>query len=172
MVKVRISVLIAFIITLILAGYLGFSSIQLIHDKLIHFIIFCILTIEFYFIFDTQFKSLKLVRYLTFFICTIGGSISSEIIQNLINKDRIFDPIDILSNVLGSLLGLILSILYQNYRKSLAKKERLKYHKLMNNSSNGVEENAVLNDQEDELDLGNSGRTTPSDYVNIQLKDV
>ncbi|KAI5962194.1 uncharacterized protein KGF55_003270 [Candida pseudojiufengensis] len=160
MVKIRYSVL------------FGFSSIQIIHDKIVHFITFGILTIEFYFIFDTQYKSLKLIRYLTFTICTIGGGIISEIIQHFVNQKRIFDPIDIVCNVLGSLLGLILSVLYQNYRKGIAKKERLRYHKLMNNNPESLEENAILNEDTNEVELGSDGRSTPSDYVNIQMKDV
>lgn len=85
------------------------------HDKLIHFTTFATLTIEFYFVFET--KSLRTLRAFTFLICTCGASISLEIIQHVVNPKRIFDIVDIFYNVGGSLIGLVLSVLVQQFRK-------------------------------------------------------
>jgi glycopeptide antibiotics resistance protein len=76
---------------------------------------FMILTIEFYFIFDTQHKSNRIVRLLTFVICTIGGSITSEIIQGTVNSKRVFDVYDIVYNMVGSLGGIGLCTVYEHW---------------------------------------------------------
>ncbi|KAI3403011.2 hypothetical protein KGF56_004264 [Candida oxycetoniae] len=130
-----------------------------------------IITLEFYFIFDAPFKSLKIIRYLTFVICTLAGSLGSEILQHIVNPARVFDPYDILCNVLGSLLGLGISITYSHYKKGKAKKERFRYNRLMNSDLRAVEE-IVLEEGDCSVANGeNSGRSTPNDYVNIQMKD-
>lgn len=87
---------------------------------------FMILTVEFYFVFDTQHKSIKMVRLLTFVVCTLGGSISSEIIQGIVNPKRTFDVNDILANVLGSSLGLVGCTVYEYYTIKQAKLNRIK----------------------------------------------
>mgnify|MGYP001045221245 CR=1 FL=1 len=88
---------------------------QLQHDKLLHFFMFMVLTMEFYFVFDTQHKSNRIVRLLTFVICTIGGSISSEIIQGTVNPKRVFDVYDIVCNMMGSLGGIGLCTVYEQW---------------------------------------------------------
>lgn len=146
------------------AGYLGFALIHLPHDKLIHFTTFCILTIDFYFIFDTHYKSLKILRGVTLVICTFGGSVSLEIIQNVVNPSRVFDVYDILANILGSLFGLGLSIGFMAWRKNTARQERVRYRQL----------NTQIIGQDDEEDGEDSeiNISTNEDYVNIQLQDI
>ncbi|CAK9436907.1 uncharacterized protein LODBEIA_P14290 [Lodderomyces beijingensis] len=173
MVHIRYPVLIVFILTLIGAAYLGFAQIEVVHDKLLHFVIFCILTVEFYFIFDAQFKSLKIVRYLTVAVCTFGGSISSEVVQKFVNKERVFDPYDILYNIGGSLLGLAICVAHSNYRKSIAKRERSR-HLRMGGGAGSIEETIMLEDEagyNNPNEQGESGRNTPSDNVKAQMKD-
>lgn len=148
------------------AAYLGFALIDIVHDKLLHFVTFCILTVEFYFIFDTQFKSLKVIRYLTFAICTISGSIFLEVLQHLVNENRTFDVYDILSNILGSTLGLVLCVCYLNYKKGIAKRERLKYHRVAN--INAVEENAVLTGEQGEQEEHTSHKVGTSTPIPLQ----
>lgn len=140
---------------MIAAGYLGFSLIHLNHDKLIHFVTFFILTIQFYFIFDSKLKSLKILRYLTFLICTIGLSVGLEIIQSIVNPKRVFDIYDIFCNVLGSMLAIVLAIIYQhlvlkNKRKNRARKQP-----------------PIIEDPEE-----SSSDITEEDYVTIQMDDI
>lgn len=108
--------------SLIGAGYLGFALIHLEYDKVIHFTTFLILTIEFYFIFDT--KNKKLIRIITIVICTCGASIGLELIQHLINSQRIFDIFDILYNVCGSSIGLLIACIVHNWRISKMRQEK------------------------------------------------
>ena len=68
--------------------------------------------------FDTQYKSLKVLRNITLIICTFGGSVGLEIIQNLVNPKRVFDVYDIVANILGSLLGLGISVGYVTWVKT------------------------------------------------------
>lgn len=108
-----------FILSLIGASYLGFSLINLTHDKLIHFATFFILTTEFFFIFRT--RSLKQLSYLTFVVCSLCGGIGLEFLQHMVNMKRVFDPMDILCNLAGSIFGLSLSIVYQSYGEGIKK---------------------------------------------------
>ncbi len=91
--------------SLILAGYLGFSLFQTGHDKALHFVTFLVLTAEFYFIFDTNHKSLKTLRYVTLLVCTCAGSVLLEVVQSLVNSARVFDVYDIVANVCGSVVA-------------------------------------------------------------------
>lgn len=102
---------------MIAAGYLGFALIHLVHDKLIHFATFAILTAEFYFIFNT--KAVKLLRLITLMICTLGASVLLEMIQHIVNPARVFDVKDIYCNVGGSIVGLLASIFAQDRRNEL-----------------------------------------------------
>ncbi|RCK63974.1 Uncharacterized protein C11E3.10 [Candida viswanathii] len=177
MISIRYPVLILFVITLIGAGYLGFALIHLPHDKLIHFTTFCILTIEFYFIFDTHYRSLKVLRGVTLVVCTFGGSVSLEIIQHTVNPSRVFDVYDILANILGSLLGLGISVGFMAWRKNTARQERIRYRQL-NTQIIGQDEDEDEDTEGDttmETELPNHADTSLSaseDYVNIQLQDV
>lgn len=165
-----------FIITLLGAGYLGFALIHLPHDKLIHFSTFCILTIEFYFIFDTHYRSLKVLRGVTLVICTFGGSVSLEIIQNVVNPKRVFDVYDIIANILGSLLGLGISVGIMAWKKNTARQERIRYRQL-NTQIIGQDEDDEDTEMDTTMDTElpietDSSVSASDDYVNIQLQDV
>lgn len=109
---------IVFILSLIGAGFLGFSLLLTFkHDKLLHFATFFILTTEFFFIF--RMRSIRQVTYLTFLVCTLCGGIGLEFLQHVVNKKRVFDPKDILFNLVGSILGLVLSVVYQSYHRGM-----------------------------------------------------
>lgn len=148
-----------FLLSLLIAGYLGFALIHLGHDKLLHFVTFFILTVEFYFVFDIRYKSIKILRYITFVICTLCGSVGLEIIQSLVNPKRVFDIYDISSNFVGSLLGLLFSTAFQALRVRRAKNKRLQYKKTKPVAFDDQESNAA-DDHETE------------EYVNIQMQDV
>lgn len=130
---------------------MGFASIQLPHDKWIHYCTFLILSLEFYFIFDTQNKNVKTVRSLTVIICTVSGSVGLEIVQSLVNPSRTFDIYDIASNVLGSLTAVGIAWGYQSWQIKKARNERLRYRKLHHVAQDLPE---------------------TEDYVNIEMSDV
>lgn len=134
------------------AAYLGFALIQLHHDKAMHFWAFLVLTVEFYFIFVTKRKELKILRYATFLICTVGASIGLEILQNMVNPTRVFDVNDIICNFTGSLVGLGLASGYLNWSLKRQRSQNL-YHQQIE----PVTENT---------------RTEGEDYVKIELDDV
>lgn len=89
-------------VSLCAAAYLGFALLHLGHDKAIHFTTFFILTAEFYFIWETH-RPWKL----SFLVMTLGASISLEFVQGFVNPSRVFDPMDIVYNVHGSVLALV-----------------------------------------------------------------
>lgn len=124
-----------FFASLAIAAYLGFALVQLPHDKLVHFITFYILTLEFYFLFDTGNKSLKILRFLTvgWWICS---SIFLEIAQSIINPKRVFDVNDILANVLGGGAAFGTALVIQ---AQLVKRARAGRYRHLNESIDGEE---------------------------------
>lgn len=164
-----------FVLSLIGACYLGFALIHLPYDKLIHFSTFCLLTLEFFFVFDTQYKSLKVLRNITLIICTFGGSVGLEIIQNLVNPKRVFDVYDIVANILGSLLGLGISVGYVTWSKNRARHKRSSYRQLNTHIIEASEDDGDESTDQNSLDIRERADTqsfTNEDYVNIQLEDV
>ncbi|ORE11395.1 hypothetical protein BCV72DRAFT_105615 [Rhizopus microsporus var. microsporus] len=66
-----------------LMGVLGFAPIELnINDKLLHFSLFCILSIFLYFIWNLSLKRNLILGTTSFLTCAIG----SEFIQGLLPK--------------------------------------------------------------------------------------
>ncbi|KAK6455578.1 uncharacterized protein RJT20DRAFT_135576 [Scheffersomyces xylosifermentans] len=167
MVSIRIPVLIIFVLSFIGAAYLGFASLELQHDKLLHFVAFLVLTAEFYFIFDTKHKSLKTLRTITLVVCTFGASIGSEVVQSIVNTERTFDPNDIAFNIAGSLVGLAASSGYEHWKVKRSKAQRLHYRQLQNDDTYQVGESPSTR---------SDSRSTPENeedgYVSIQMNDV
>lgn len=125
--RVRKLNLVVFVVALVVAAYLGFADLALPSDKVVHLAVFFVLTVLFYWLFDTQ--STRTVRNLTLVVCTLAGGIGSEFVQGLLPY-RTFDPIDILANVIGSLLALVLSTIY--HKKLLENRRKLRYEQLRN----------------------------------------
>ncbi|KAI5806267.1 hypothetical protein EDC01DRAFT_141895 [Geopyxis carbonaria] len=111
----------SFLFLCLVAAYLGFSTIHLpVNDKFLHFITFFLLTLCFYWILEA---SRRRVVNFTFGICTVVLGIGSEFVQNLVST-RKFDVFDILANLVGSALAILLCSWYHNRmleRKRLAK---------------------------------------------------
>lgn len=106
-IKIRKGVLLIFILVSFLALYLGFADISLPHDKFIHFSMFFIMSLLFYWIFDSKYT--WTIRNLTFLLCTLIGGIGSEYLQHFISPFRTFDYFDILVNIFGSISAILLS---------------------------------------------------------------
>lgn len=152
--RIRKSVLAGLGLSLVLSAYLGFADISLPHDKLIHFITFFILSLMFYWLFETS--STRVIRNLTFIVCTLVGGIGSEFIQGLLPY-RDFDPKDIIFNVLGSSLALVVSMVY--HRKIIEQRRLERYDQLRNSIPQEPEdvdfdmdlENGVQSDRSNDL---------------------
>lgn len=120
----------AFLLLCLLAAYLGLSSIQIpqVNDKALHALTFFALTvgipapvrahliypanlwqITFYWILDT---TRRRTLNLTLLVVTFGLGLGSEFVQSVLPNGRVFDPVDIGANLLGSLAGLGLCNLY------------------------------------------------------------
>ncbi|VEU24316.1 DEKNAAC105617 [Brettanomyces naardenensis] len=120
--RVRLRVLAGFVSSIVLAIYLGFADISLPHDKFIHFGLFFVISLLFYWILDS--KAISAWRNVAFIVCTLVGGIGSEYLQHFISPFRTFDPYDILANVLGSSAAILLSSVYQT--QQLKKRRRHK----------------------------------------------
>lgn len=81
------------------------------HDKLTHFATFLILTAQFYFLWN-----LARPWKLTVAAMTVGASIGLEYLQNWVNPARKFDPVDILYNISGSALAVVLCLYFTRDR--------------------------------------------------------
>ncbi|CAK7266239.1 hypothetical protein SEPCBS119000_001919 [Sporothrix epigloea] len=115
-----------FFLLLLVAGYAGLSSLQLggiVNDKVLHFVTFFFLTVAFYWIVDTNRRRTLNIALL---VCTGGLGVGSEVLQGLLpNNGRVFDAMDIVANVLGSLVALGLCSWY--HKRMLERKRHRKY---------------------------------------------
>lgn len=67
--------------------------------------------------------------HLTLLICTAGLGIGSEIVQGLLPNGRDFDPFDILANVVGSALALLICSWY--HRRMLERRRKSKHYEVV-----------------------------------------
>lgn len=169
--RIRKSILAGLSVSLLFSAYLGFADISIKHDKFTHFITFFILTLMFYWLFETS--STRTIRNLTFFICTLAGGIGSEFVQGLLPY-RTFDAKDIICNVLGSFLALLISMFYH---KKIIEQRRLNRYEQLRSS--------IPPDNEDvdfDMDVENGGHSDRSndlsrfsskeDITDIALKNI
>ncbi|RPB25503.1 hypothetical protein L211DRAFT_805994, partial [Terfezia boudieri ATCC MYA-4762] len=123
--RIRIPFAITFSLLILLAAYTGFSSISPpINDKVLHFFTFFLLALTFYWILETTRR--RAVNF-TFVSITLIASILSEILQPLVNSTRLFDPLDILANALGSLTALGLNGWYHKRMLSRKREKKNRY---------------------------------------------
>lgn len=127
--RIRIPIAIVFLLCCVLAGYLSLNkgSIPNNRDKLVHVIVFFVLTILFYWSIDAPRK--RAVN-LTLFVCCFVASIGSEFLQHLVTQgERRFDINDIAANIVGSIFATVLSSLYHgrlNRRRKHVRYERMR----------------------------------------------
>ncbi|CAK7272856.1 hypothetical protein SEPCBS57363_005357 [Sporothrix epigloea] len=115
-----------FFLLLLVAGYAGLSSLQLggiVNDKTLHFVTFFFLTVAFYWIVDTNRRR---TLNMALVVCTGGLGVGSEVLQGLLpDNGRVFDAMDIVANILGSLVALGLCSWY--HKRMLERKRHRKY---------------------------------------------
>jgi len=125
-------------------------------DKALHFVSFFALSSTFYFIIDT---ARRRVLHLTLFVCTLCLGVGSEVAQGALPNGREFDPWDVLANVLGSLVGIMLCSVY--HKRAAERRRRAKYSTLVGEGVEG--EDLELGDGpgvEDELGRTPDGQET------------
>ncbi|KKY25082.1 hypothetical protein UCRPC4_g02139 [Phaeomoniella chlamydospora] len=126
--RIRFPFLAAFFILLFLSAYAGLlpHSEALTpyrpNDKVLHVVTFFCLTLVFYFILDT---SRRRVVNITLVVCTFILGVGSEVLQGYLPNGRIFDPYDILANVVGSLGATGIASWY--HRRMLERRRKAKY---------------------------------------------
>lgn len=117
-----------------------------------------VLTVEFYFIFNTKRKELKMLRYITLLVCTGGAGIGLEILQSVVNPTRIFDINDIFCNIAGSLVGVGVSSGYLMWIIKNKRPQKQSYRMNIRQPPNIIEQEDVVPEEED--------------YVKIEMKDA
>lgn len=117
-----------------------------------------VLTVEFYFIFNTKRKELKMLRYITLLVCTGGAGIGLEILQSVVNPTRIFDINDIFCNIAGSLVGVGASSGYLMWIIKNKRPQKQSYRMNIRQPPNIIEQEDVVPEEED--------------YVKIEMKDA
>ncbi|GMM52649.1 hypothetical protein DASB73_036120 [Starmerella bacillaris] len=137
--RIRVPIAVAFVISCFGSTWLGLKSQAPIGgslDKFVHFVVFFLMTILFYWMLDLPRK--KLLK-LTLAVCVIGASILSEIIQKVLGaSDRQFDMNDIFANILGSLAASGLSYWYHG--RQLERRRQARYDRLQSEVAAGTEE--------------------------------
>ena len=147
--------------------YLGLSNIQIpqVNDKVLHFLTFVLLTIAFYWILDT---TRRRALNLTLLVVTVVLGLGSEALQELVTT-RVFDPLDMGANVVGSLCALGLCTLYHN--RMLERKRQARYGLVPQEGDEEIEdlemgpqgqESGVTGGDEAGESTDGEGRLTPS----------
>jgi len=116
-------------ILLAFLGFTNFSHALPLNDKLLHFLCFCVATCVFYFIFDVEEEARRVWFWrhsgllFTAFVCFFCVGIMSEFVQSML-PFRVFQFGDIVANLLGSSVGLLVAYhleKYYRYRREIAR---------------------------------------------------
>ena len=165
----------AFLLLLAGALYLSLSSIQVpqvkekINNKALHFVTFFTLTLLFYWILDT---TRRRTLNLTLLIVTCLLGVGSEALQGLLPNGRQFDPLDIVANIIGSLLALGLCTTY--HKRMLDRRRRAKGYGAVPQEGGGdlelgAQESGIVGDDGGEGSTDGDGRLTPSSGADERL---
>lgn len=92
------------------------------NDKFLHLLTFFLLSLIFYWIFET---SRRRALQLTLLVCTLTLGVGSEILQGFLPNDRPFDPLDLVANLVGSLAAVGLNGWY--HRRMLERRRNARY---------------------------------------------
>ncbi|KAK5173163.1 uncharacterized protein LTR77_003285 [Saxophila tyrrhenica] len=138
----------AFAVLLLASAYLGLSTQKIPSygqsDKGLHFVTFLLLTLTFYWILET---SRRRCIHLTLVVVTVGLGIGSEVVQALLPNDRLFDPYDVLANVVGSVPALLACSWY--HKRMLERRRMSKHYDIVPG-----EDQDELEDPERDVELG------------------
>lgn len=156
----------AFALLLLFSAYMGLlphSTSDTIpanlqpNDKFLHLVTFFLLSIVFYWIPDT---SRRRALQISLLVCTLLLGIGSEVLQALLPNGRLFDPFDIVANLVGSLAGIGLCGWY--HRRMMERRRKARFGAL----ADGVVGNG------DDIELGlNDSSSSSSNNNNNNSKD-
>lgn len=141
--------------------YLGFANISLKFDKFVHFLVFFLMTLLFYYCFETK-NSVQL-KVATFLVCTVCAGIGLEFVQSILPY-RTFDYNDIACNMIGSLCGLLTCDLYARYLTRRRRLMRLEMIKNLGDEAETLAENYNLRMSGNYSDFSASSRNSMSVY--------
>jgi hypothetical protein len=108
------------------------------NDKVIHLVFFFITSLVFYWIPDI---SRRRAMQMTLIVCTLVLGIGSEILQGILTNDRVFDPFDILANIVGSSAAVGLCSWY--HRRMMDRRRKTRFGALADGA-----------DADDDVELG------------------
>ncbi|MCJ1382394.1 hypothetical protein MMC17_005507 [Xylographa soralifera] len=113
----------AFAVLCLLAAYAGLTSIEIspTNDKVLHFFTFFVLTVTFYWAIEAPRRFLLKI---VFVACTLVLGVGSEFLQAALPNGRLFDPLDIAANLVGSMIALAICSWYHG--RMLERKRRRK----------------------------------------------
>jgi len=161
--RIRSYPAVAFAALILISAYIGLAPNTVPSwkqsDKVLHFIVFFLLTLCFYWILETNKRR---TLQLTLFVCTFGLSVGSEIVQALLPNGREFDPFDVVCNVAGS--GSAIAICLWYHKRMLERKRQSKSFTLVGEADDfdielgdglGRQEEGVIRNQTLEQELDN-----------------
>jgi len=153
-------------VVLAFLGFTNFSRSLPLNDKLLHFLCFCIATGVFYFIIDVE-ESVRRIWFwrhssliFTGFTCFFCGGILSELVQAALPFKH-FEWGDVLSNLLGSSLGLYVAYHLERYYRH--RREIARLYRPLSGSVSDFEE------EEDEEDESMGTQLLPTHHVHTSL---
>ncbi|CRG85922.1 hypothetical protein PISL3812_02925 [Talaromyces islandicus] len=154
--RIRFYFLGGFVLLVLFSAYMGLlphSTSSTIpanlqpNDKFLHLVTFFLLSIAFYWIPDT---SRRRALQISLLVCTLLLGIGSEVLQALLPNDRLFDPFDILANVVGSLGGIGLCGWY--HRRMMERRRKARFGAL-------AEGGGGVGNEDDDIELGLNDRS-------------
>lgn len=90
--------------------------------------------------------------HITLLICTAGLGIGSEVVQGLLPNGRNFDPFDILANVVGSALALLMCSWY--HRRMLERRRKNKHYDIVPGEDDNSADQDIGGERDVELGEG------------------
>lgn len=145
--KVRLSIVAAFVIACIGTAYLGFTDIKVPNDKLAHGLAFFVLALLCYWSVDLPRK--RAVNGTLLVVTAIMG-IGSEFLQHFFTN-REFDYRDIAANIAGSLFATVMSSWYHG--RLVERRRKARYNRLRSNLGSEVEQQVELTNVEPEAEI-------------------
>lgn len=134
----------------LIAAYLGLSDTHLsqINHELLHFALFFLLALSFYWLFDTTRR--RALNLTLLFVTAILG-LGTEILRSFFTGGR-FKLIDVIANMIGSVFAAGLCTIY--HKRMLDRKRRARYGLL---PQEGVEDSLELGSQENAVSANDEG---------------
>lgn len=143
--RLRLSFGAVFLVLVLVSAYLGFSDTTMpVNDKAMHFTAFFALTTAFYWIVETTRRRAINTSLL---VCTVLGGIGSEFLQAFLPY-RAFDAFDIVANLIGSGLAVLLNTLYHRRMLERKRSARSQYQNIPENEIEFVGHEAGTNDED------------------------